>query len=402
VQRKGSGYGCGMGPRPTPRASFDAHRSFVRAAGAIALLVLVACNGRPPSVAPASAAARTAPPQTAAGTTSTVTAAETGSHPSLGPALLAFSAVALPGAAAPASLDYVAYEPRRERVWVPVGDTGSVDVFDIASRTFTRVDGFKTAERDVRGAKRTMGPSAVAIGEGFAYVGNRATGEVCSVSAATLTIGRCLKLASSTDGVAYVRSVKEVWVTAPRSQSVVVLDASTPETLSVKATLKLDGAPEGYASDDLRGVFLTNLEDKNRTVVVDLATRTVKGSWALDCESDGPRGIAADVKRGFVYVACTDHVLVLDGGHDGATLGRLDTGPGVDNIDWLEAKGLLFAAAGKGEAVVVARIDDAGHPSVVAKAASSRGARNAVADTAGNAYVADPVHARLLVFPFQP
>jgi DNA-binding beta-propeller fold protein YncE len=331
-----------------------------------------------------------------------MTTAGAGSHASEGPALLAFSAVALPGAAAPASLDYVAYEPRRERIWVPVGDTGSVDVFDIALGTFTRVDGFKTAERDVRGAKRTMGPSAVAIGDGFAYVGNRATGEVCSVSVTTLTVGRCLKLASSTDGVAYVRSVKEVWVTAPRSQSIVVLDASTRETLSVKATLKLDGAPEGYASDDSRGVFLTNLEDKNKTVVVDLATRTLKGSWDLDCESDGPRGIAADVKRGFVYVACTDHVLVLDAGHNGAKLGRLDTGPGVDNIDWLEAKGLLFAAAGKGETVVVAHIDDAGHPSVVAKGASTRGARNAVADTSGNVYVADPVHARLLVFPFQP
>ena len=30
-----------------------------------------------------------------------------------------------------------------------------------------------------------MGPSAVAIGDGVAYVGDRATGEVCAVDAAS-------------------------------------------------------------------------------------------------------------------------------------------------------------------------------------------------------------------------
>jgi len=249
---------------------------------------------------------------------------------------------------------------------------------------------------------RTMGPSAVAIGDGFAYVGNRATSEVCPIDATKLTVGKCVKLPSQTDGVAYVAAAKEVWVTTPDTQTIAVLDASKPDTLKPKASIKLDGDPEGYATDSTRGLFLTNLEDKNRTVLIDVKTHKPKASWSVDCGKDGPRGIAVDTEHGFVFVACTDHVLVLDGSHDGAKLGSLDTGAGVDNIEWLAPQRLLYVAAGKAAKLTVARIDDKGQLTVVATGESTAGARNGVADASGNAYVADPVNARLLVFPYVP
>jgi DNA-binding beta-propeller fold protein YncE len=324
------------------------------------------------------------------------------SGPPSGPgvAALVFDPVALPSVHAPAAVDYIAYEPGRERIWVPVANTGSVDVFDIASRTFTRIDGFTTSELQVQGSTRTMGPSAVSIGERFAYVGNRATHEVCPVRTSTLTLGTCLKLASATDGVAYVASAKEVWVTTPQDQAIIVLDASKPDSLVTKATVRLDGAPEGYAVDATRGLFFTNLEDKNETVVIDVKTHKPKATWSLACSSAGPRGIASEAKRGFVYVACTDQVLVLDGARNGAKLAALDTGAGVDNVDWLEARQLLYVAAGKAATLTVAHVADGGQLSVVSRGATGDGARNAVADASGDAYVVDRANARLLAFTF--
>jgi DNA-binding beta-propeller fold protein YncE len=300
------------------------------------------------------------------------------------------------------SLDYLAYDRGHARVWVPVADTGSVDVLDVESGTFTRVDGFKTEEREVRGKKRTMGPNGVAVGDGFVYVGDRATGEVCPVDASTLKPGHCLKLPSPTDGVAYVASAKEVWVTLPRDQSLAVLDVSKPDTLKTKAMVKLDGAPEGYAVDDSRGLFFTNLEDKNRTVVIDVKTHKPKASLRLDCGADGPRGVAVDVARGFVFVACTDHVLILDASRDAPPLAQLDTGAGVDNIDWLETHRLLYVGAARAAKLTIARVDDQGQPAVVAIGASAEGARNAVADPSGNAYLTDARSAQLMIFAFQP
>jgi DNA-binding beta-propeller fold protein YncE len=305
--------------------------------------------------------------------------------------------LALPGASAPVSLDYLFFESQPARVWVPAGGTGSVAVFDVAARSFSRVEGFKTLEREMHGKKRALGPSSGVIGDGVAYVGNRATQEVCVIDLQTLKTRACLKLASAPDGVEYCRATREVWATTPNAQSITVLDAAKPGVLKQKSIIKLEGAPEGYAVDAARGVFLTNLEDKGSTLAIDLQTHAVKEVWNAGCSSDGPRGIAVDSARGLVMVACTDHVQVLDAKNKGALLGKLDAGAGVDNLDYVESAKLLYAAAGKAARLTVARLEDNGQLTVTASGDTAPGARNAVADASGNAYVADPQGARLLL-----
>src|SRR5262249_53437126 len=242
-----------------------------------------------------------------------------------------------------ASLDYIAFDPAQARVWVPVGATASVDVYDIASGAFTRIDGFTSAEREFKGKKRLFGPSAAAVGDGFVYIGNRATSEACPVDAKTLRKAACVELSSAIDGVAYVSSAKEVWVTMPKEQSLAVLDARVPGTPSLKTSVKVDGAPEGFAVDDRSGLFFTNLQHTGPTLAIDVKPDTVKSTWSRGCGSDGPRGLAFDARHSFLVVACTDHLQVLDAGHDGAALGRLETGAGVDNIDFVG--GRVYAAA---------------------------------------------------------
>lgn len=314
------------------------------------------------------------------------------------PSQLVFQPLPLPGANGPASLDFIFYERAPSRVWVPAGSTGSVDVLDVASGAFTRIQGFTTVEREGHGKKRTVGPSAGSVGDGFAYIGNRATDEVCAVDVKKLKPGKCIKTSSGTDAVTYVALTKEVWVTLPKEQTLAVLDASRPSTLQPKATIKVDGSPECYAVDEDHGIFFTNLEDKGGTVAIDIKTRKITATWNAGCGPDGPRGVAFDATHDFVLVACTDHVQVLDAAHDGAPLGKLDTGAGVDNIDYVDRTQLLYVAAGKAARLTVAHVTDKGQFVVVATGETSEGARNAVADANGTAYVADSQQARLLVF----
>ncbi len=317
--------------------------------------------------------------------------------PVAAPATLTAKRIALAGSTKPASLDYIAYEPGKRRVWVPVGNTGSVDVLDVESATFKRVDGFKSAEMEWHGRKYSAGPSAVSLGDGVAYIGDRATEEVCAVDVATLKPGACMKLSSSIDGVAYVAAVEEVWVTMPRAQSLAVLDASKPAGPASKTAIKLPGQPEGYAVDEAGGRFFTNLEDEDLTAVIDVKSHRQIATWKPTCGGDGPRGLAFDAARHFLIVACTDHVQVLDAAHDGAPLGKLDTGAGVDNIDYLPGRRWVYVAAARSARLTIARLDDAGALHVVATAATTPGARNVVADDAGNAYVGDAPEASLLV-----
>jgi DNA-binding beta-propeller fold protein YncE len=302
-----------------------------------------------------------------------------------------------PNATAPASFDYLAIDRATSRVFVPITNAGSVYAFDIAAHTFAAAAGFETAARESHGKTRIAGPSAVAVGDGVLYVGDRATNAVCLVNAKSLARGACLTLPSPTDGVAYVASAKEVWVTTPRDHSLTVLDASREGALTAKTTITTPGDPEGYAVDEPRGLFFTNLEDKGGTLVIDVKTHAVRATWNAGCGEDGPRGIAVDSARSLVFVACTDHVQVLDAARDGAKLGRIETGAGVDNLDYVASKSLLVAAAGKAAQITIARIGDHGTVDHVTTIPTAPGARNAVADASGRAYVVDPANARLLV-----
>ncbi len=347
------------------------------------LLPLVACaeTAPPPAFAPSPA---TAP-------------APAGSAIPASAAPLAATSIPLPGATGSVSLDYLAVDRAAGRVWIPAGETGSVDVLDVATGKITRIEGFPTAEREGHGGKRVVGPSSATVGQGVVYVGNRANSEVCAVDAVKLTRGACVTLPSSPDGLAYVAATHEVWATTPHDSSITVLDASTPQ-LAVKTKIALEGSPEGYAVDETRGIFYTNLEDKNKTLVLDVKTHRVTATWEPGCGEDGPRGLAIDPAKGFLFVACTDHMVVLDTAHGGAPLSKLSAGAGVDNVDYLDARGLLYVAAGKAGTLTVAHVDDKGTLVVVAEAPSAPGARVVVTGRDGAAYVADGKRGQIMAF----
>jgi len=318
--------------------------------------------------------------------------------PELSRPILALHAIPLPAAPREGvSMDYLAYDRTHHRVWAPAGNTGSVDVVEVSTERVTRVEGFSTAEVERHGAKRTVGPSSVTVAEGVVYVGNRGDSSVCAVGAESLQVGPCVKLKSMPDGLAYVASRKEVWATTPRDKSIAVLDTHARGALTGKASIPLNGAPEGFAVDDQRGVFYTNLEDKDRTIAIDLTTRHVTRTWFPACGDDGPKGLALDHALDLLVVACRDHVMVLDAGHDGTRLSTMAAGDGIDSIDYVEPRHELYVAAARAATLIVARLDPQGGLTPLATVATVAGARNAVATEEGTAYLTDSAEGKLLV-----
>lgn len=324
-----------------------------------------------------------------------------GAHPSAStrPAAPAVRAIGLPGAPADHTvlMDYIAYDAAHHKLWVPAGNTASVDMIDTTNDNLTRLEGFATQEMERRGKKRIVGPSSAAIAGDVVYIGNRGDFTVCAFDAATQARKACVKLAAMPDGLQAIASRKEVWVTTPRTQKIEILDASQPDALTVKETLTFEGEPEGFAVDDRRGVFYTNLEDKDRTLAIDLASRKVIHTWQPQCGEDGPKGLALDLARSYLMVACPEHVIVLDAAHDGKKLGSIDTGAGIDAIDYVEARHELFAAAAGAARLTVATLDDAGALTSKAVVPTAPGARNAVATESGVAYLTDTPEGRILV-----
>ena len=306
------------------------------------------------------------------------------------------TSVALPGAAAyGVAMDYIVFDPRTRTVWAPAGNTAAVDVVDIATHKIAQVTGFATREVERNGQKRTVGPSAAALGEpGTVYVGNRGDSSVCAVDEARLAIGTCGVLDSSPDGIAYVPRTHEVWVTTPRDNSIRVLDAVT---LAQKARIAFDGAPEGFAVDATRNRFYTNLEDKDLTLAIDLTSRATVATWKPGCGEAGPRGLRIAEREGFLIVACTAKVEVLDAGHDGAILGSVDTGDGVDDIDYIPASHLVYAGAGRAARLTIAALGPTGALTPVTAVATKQGARNPAVASDGSVYLPNSGGGELVV-----
>jgi DNA-binding beta-propeller fold protein YncE len=283
------------------------------------------------------------------------------------------------------SMDYIAFDPATNSVWVPGGNTGAVDVVDVATGKVRQILNLATAQVPARGGTRVLGPSAVSIGEGVVYVGNRGGSDVCAFDARTLARGACAHLDSRPDGVVYVAPTKEVWVTTPGEQSIRVLDATT---LMQKAKLTFPGNPEGYAVDAKRNRFYTNLEDKDRTVAVDLKSHETVATWNPACGGGGPHGLGLDVATGHLFIGCDAVAEVMNVGGNGAVLSRVDTGDGVDDIHYVPATHLLYVGAARAAKLTIARADDAGKLTIVTQVATQNGARNGVVTGDGTVVLA--------------
>jgi DNA-binding beta-propeller fold protein YncE len=308
--------------------------------------------------------------------------------------------IALPGAPATGGvgMDFIAYDAAHGRVWVPAGNTGSVDVIEVATDKVTRIEGFATKEVERNGRKRTLGPSSVAIGDGVVLVGNRGDDTICVLDAASLKKGPCIKLESMPDAIAVVPSAKEAWVTTQANDSIVVLDIASPAALTVKATIVVPGSPECLAVDDGRGLVYTNLEDKGKTVAVDVKTRKVTKTWLPECGGEAtPGGLALDARLNFLFVGCGSKVQLLDAGHDGKHLATLEVGDGIDAIEYLESRHELFAAASRAGRMVVATVDAHGALTAKETITTAASARNAVATEKGVAYLTDSKDGAILV-----
>jgi DNA-binding beta-propeller fold protein YncE len=290
------------------------------------------------------------------------------------------------------SMDYIAYDPGTNSVWVPGGNTGAVDVIDAATGKVRQIPGFPTKEVEGRNGKRVLGPTAVSIGEGVVYIGNRGDSSVCAFDSGSLAKGACGHLDSTPDGVAYVAPTKEVWVTTPGDKSIRVLDS---KTLEQKAKLTYEGNPEGYAVDAKRGRFYTNMEDKDQTLAIDLKTQKTIATWNPSCGKDGPHGLGLDTAAGHLLVACSTLAEVLDVGHDGAVLSKVDTGDGVDDIHYEPATHLLYVGAARDAKLTIARADEKGHLTVVAQVPTQPGARNATVAKNGTVFLAHGGGAKL-------
>jgi DNA-binding beta-propeller fold protein YncE len=317
--------------------------------------------------------------------------------------------ISLPGAHGTVALDYFAYDRSTDKLWVPASNTGSVDVIDEATDAISQITGFPTGEIERRGRKITVGPTSASTGDGVVYVGNRGNATLCVIDAKTLARVECVPMdgAVTPDGVAYVAAAREIWITLrPKAsddtaaKSLQIFDASDSRHPKPKTRIALENLAEGYAVDNQRGLFYTNIEEAGKTIAIDLRTHKIVAAW--NPGSTDLQGLALDSSRRFLFVACGDHVVSLDLAHDGKITDSITTGAGLDNIDYSSEQKLLYAAASQAATLTIAQVDDSGKFHLKATVPTVKGARGVVAGRGETAYLIDPAEGRMLKLTRKP
>jgi hypothetical protein len=303
-------------------------------------------------------------------------------------------------------LDHLAYDRSANRLWVPASNTGDVDVVDCGSDIVSHVTGFSTGDVELEGRKARLGPTAVSIGDSVVYIGNRGGSSLCVIDSQTLNRGECVPVSRASSAsdtgphqVVYVAAAREVWVTTGPGKSIQIFDVSDAHHPKFKTKIDLGGESEGAAIDPKRGCFYTNIAEKGAAIAINLQTRKVVSRW--DVGSNDLQGLALDSQRGFLFVACVDHVVSLDTTHDGKLLDSIPTGAGLDDIDFSPEHKLLYAAASMTATLSIIDVSDDGKFHLEALVPTAKGARGVAAGKNSTAYLIDPAKGQILKLSYE-
>ena len=148
--------------------------------------------------------------------------------------------------------------------------------------------------------------------------------------------------------------------------------------------------------DNARGRAYTHLW-KGKTVALNVRNRGTLASWPNGCE--GSRGIALDEARNFLFAGCAEGKGVSLDAKSGRILGKVETGDGIDLIDYSPGLGHLYLAAGKSGTLGIAEVLPAGGLALRAEIPTAKGGHCVAADASGIVYVCDPSAGRILVVP---
>ncbi len=304
------------------------------------------------------------------------------------------TSILLPGGTGGVGFDDLMYSPRLDRVVVPAGRTGDLDLLSPSKGTLTAIPGFSKAAPESRGHGESV--TSVCEGQGYLFATDRTSKTVNVVAPATKKIVASAKLAGGPDYVRYVGSTHELWITEPRQERIEIfkLTGGKVPTPVHEAFIKVPGGPESLVLDPALGRAYTNLW-KNETIAIDVSGRKIAARWPNGCS--GSRGLALDAKDGFLFVGCAEGgASVLDVAHGGKILDHAKAGSGVDIIAYAPALRHLYVPGARSATLTVFGVSKGGRLTRLGTVPTARGAHGAAAG-AGRVFVPVPSSGRVLV-----
>jgi YVTN family beta-propeller protein len=231
--------------------------------------------------------------------------------------------------------DYIASGPDNNRLYVSHGT--QVNILD------------ETTGDSIGVIPNTTGVHGIAfvpaLGKGYTSNGRLNTVTVFELK--TNQVLSQITAGTNPDAIMYDDFSKMIITCNGRSNDLSLID---PVSEKVVATIPVGGKPETAVSDK-KGKIFVNIEDKNEIIAVDITARTILSRWSLS-PSEGPTGLAIDLKNNRLFSGCDKTLVVMDAG-SGKIIQRVTIGNGCDGVEFDPELGYAFASCGEGVLSVV-------------------------------------------------
>lgn len=302
--------------------------------------------------------------------------------------------------------DDIRFSAGLNKVLVPAGRTGRLDMIDPATLSVSSISGFSSAgEKPGKkggGGGHGEGITSVDEGKSALYTTDRTSLQLNVIDKASGKILSRAKLASGPDYVRYVAATGEVWVTEPDDERIEIFtlpgkEGGAPPPPVRSMFLSIPGGPESLVIDPQRGRAYTNTW-KDYTEAVDLKSHTAIAAWKNGCE--GSRGATLDESAGVLFVGCTEgKAVALDVAHGGKILATLKTpATGVDIIAYNPKLQHLYLPGGKSATMAIIKVSENGKKmELLGTVPTAARAHCVTTDQASTAYICDPGAGKILV-----
>jgi YVTN family beta-propeller protein len=186
---------------------------------------------------------------------------------------------------------------------------------------------------------------ATEFGRGFITAGK--SDSVVIFDLKTLkTLGE-VKVGKKPDAIIYDPATKHVFAMNGDSDSTTVINAQDGK---VVATIPLGGGPE-FAAADGQGNVYVNLEEKNEMVHIDSRKNSVAAHWPLaPCEA--PSSLAFDAASRRLFAGCRSKVMAVVDADSGRVTATLPIGDHVDAGVYDPATKRVYKSTGDGHVFV--------------------------------------------------
>lgn len=231
--------------------------------------------------------------------------------------------------------DYIAVGPDNNRLYVSHGI--QVNILDESNGDSVGI------------IPNTIGVHGIAfvpsLGKG--YTSNGRINNVSVFDLKTNQITGMITAGTNPDAIMYDDYSKLIITCNGRSNDLSLID---PVTEKLMATIPVGGKPETAVSDG-QGKIFVNIEDKNEVISVDINQRKVLSRWSLS-PSEGPTGLAIDLKNKRLFAGCDHTLVILDAG-SGKILERIAIPGGCDGVAFDTDLGFVFASCGEGKLSII-------------------------------------------------